>query len=179
MNTSTNCTPHERMFSYQRRPGSIGSKILPSWLINPGPVLLRNFERANKNDELVKKVELLEANPHYALIKDQRGITKTVSVQDLAPYPRNDIQNSNDVLLEDFDDLAIKAATANPRVSVSKLSIPESILHSSNSNNQSVKVDESCFSNNKFEDSEGENARERIAKSGRISRAPTKFEEEY
>ena len=116
LNTSTNCSPHERMFSYQRRPGSIRSKILPSWLINPGPVLLRNFERSNKNDELVKKVELLEANPHYALIKDQKGIQKTVSVQDLAPYPRNDIQNSNDVLLQDFDDLAIKAANANPRV---------------------------------------------------------------
>ena len=79
------------MFRYQRRPGSIGSKILPSWLINPGPVLLRNFEKSNKNDELVKRVELLEASPHYALIKDQRGITKTVSVQDLASYPRNNI----------------------------------------------------------------------------------------
>ena len=60
-------------------------------------------------------MELLEANPHYALIKDQRGITKTVSVKDLAPYPRNDIQNSDDVLLQDFDELAIKAASANPR----------------------------------------------------------------
>ena len=174
------------MFSYQRRPGSIGSKILPSWLINPGPVLLRNFEKANKNDELVKQVELLEANPHYALIKDQRGITKTVSVRDLAPCPRNDNQYSNHVLLEDFDDLAIKAATANPRVSVSKLSIPESILQSSNANDRSVKLDESsCSSNNKFEDSDSENeessssAREKITRSGRISKAPTKFEEEY
>ena len=116
-------------------------------------MLLRNFERSNKNDELVKKVELLEANPHYALMKDQRGITKTVSVQDLAPYPRNDIQNSNDVLLQDFDDLAIKAANANPRVSVPKLAIPESILHSSKSNNQSVILNESSSSsNNKFEE---------------------------
>ena len=138
LNTSTNCTPHERMFNYQRRPGSIGSKILPSWLINPGPVLLRNFERSNKNDELIKRMELLEANPHYALIKDQRGITKTVSVQDLAPYPRNDIQNSDDVLLQDFDELAIKAANANPRVSIPRLSIPENILNSSKSSYQNV-----------------------------------------
>ena len=186
LNTSTNCTPHERIFNYQRRPGSIGSKILPSWLINPGPVLLRNFERSNKNDELVKKVELLEANPHYALIKDQKGITKTVSVQDLAPYPRNVIQNSNDILQQDFDDLAIKAANADPKVSIPKLSIPESILHSSNTKDHSVILDESSSSsNNEIEDSEAENegssssARERIAKSGRISRAPTKFEEEY
>ena len=82
LNTSTNCTPHERMFSYQRRPGSIGSKILPSWLINPGPVLLRNFEKSNKNYDLLNWLELLKINPHYALIKDQRGITKTFSVQD-------------------------------------------------------------------------------------------------
>ena len=73
--------------------------ILSSWFINTGPVLLRNYERSNKNDELVKKVELLEANPNSALIKDQRGITKTISVQDLAPYPRNNIQNSDEVLL--------------------------------------------------------------------------------
>ena len=131
-------------------------------------------------------MELLEANPHYALIKVQKGIMKTVSDQDLAPYPWNDIQNSNDILLQDFDDLAIKAANANPKVSIPKLSIPESILHSSRSNNKSVKLDESSSSsNNKIEDSEGENeessssARERITKSGRISRAPTKFEEEY
>ena len=35
-----NCTPHERLFCFQRRPASIGNKILPSWLITPGTVLL-------------------------------------------------------------------------------------------------------------------------------------------
>ena len=87
-------------------------------------------------------MKLLEANPHYALIKDQKGITKTVSVQDLAPYPRNVIQNSNDILQQDFDDLAIKAANADPKVSIPKLSIPESILHSSNTKDHSVILDE-------------------------------------
>ena len=167
------------MFNFQRRPGSIGSKILPSWLINPGPVLLRNFDRSNKNDELVKRVELLEANPHYALIKDQRGITKTVSVQDLAPYPRNNIQNSDEVLLQN---LAMEAANSNPRISVPRLSISENILNSSKSSYQNVKLDESFnVSTNEIEDSECENvessssAREKITKSGRISRAPTRF----
>ena len=88
LNTSTNCTPHVRMFNYRRHPGSIGSKMLLSWFINPGPVLLRNFDKSNKNEDLVERVELLEANPHYALIQDQRGITKTVSLQDLATYLR-------------------------------------------------------------------------------------------
>ena len=106
LSTSTKCTPHDRMFNYQRRPDSIGSKILPSWLINPGPALLRKFEKSNKYYELVKRVESLEANPHYALIKDQRGITKTCSVQDLASYPRNNIRNSDEGLLQNFDELS-------------------------------------------------------------------------
>ena len=54
--TSTNCTPNERMFLFRRRPGMINDKILPTWLINPGPVLLRNFERTSKNDVIVKQV---------------------------------------------------------------------------------------------------------------------------
>ena len=91
-----------------------------------------------------------------------------------------------DILQQDFDDLAIKAANANPKVSIPKLSIPESILHSSNTKYHYVILDESfSSSNNEIEDSESENeesssnARERITKKGRISRAPTKFEEEY
>ena len=131
-------------------------------------------------------MDLLEATPHYALINDQRGITKTFLVKDLAPYPRNNIQNSDEVLLQDFDELAIEAANSNPRVSIPRLSIPENILNSSKSSYQNVKLDESFnSSNNEIEDSEGENvessssAREKITKSGRISRAPTKFEEEF
>jgi len=130
-------------------------------------------------------VELLKVNHHNALIKDQRGITKTASVQDLAPCPRNDIQNYDDELLQDFK-LAIKAANANPRVSIPRLSIPENILSSSKSGYQSVKIDESSnSSNNEIENSEGENvessssAWEIITKRGRISRAPTKFEKEF
>ena len=71
LNTATNCTPHERFFAFQSRPGSIGNRILPSWLITPGTVLLRNQDRQSKNEDLVKQVELIQANPHYALIKDK------------------------------------------------------------------------------------------------------------
>ena len=110
LNTTTNSTPHERFYNFQRRPGSIGRKVLPNWLINPGPVLVRNFEKSNKNDDLVKRVELLEANPHYALIKDQRGNTKTVSVQDLAPYPGREVQNSREEHVQDYDELALEAS---------------------------------------------------------------------
>ena len=125
-----------------------------------------------------------EAKRRWVHGQFRKSITKTVSVQDLAPYPRNDIQNSDDVLLQDFDELATKAAKANPRVSIPKLSMPENILNSSKSSNQFVKIDESSNSSNyEIEDCEGENvessssAREKIIKSGRISRASTKFEE--
>ncbi len=76
LNTSTNCTPHERFFAFQRRPGTIRNKILPSHLINSGAVLLRNFERSNKNDSLVRQVELLQANPHYAVLKIKEELQK-------------------------------------------------------------------------------------------------------
>lgn len=49
----------------------IGSKVLLSWLISPCPVPLRNFKKSSKNDHIVKHVELLEANPHYALVLER------------------------------------------------------------------------------------------------------------
>lgn len=60
--TATNATPHERLFSYQRRTPSGHS--LPTWLSTPGPVLLRRRVRASKYEPLVDEVELLEANPN-------------------------------------------------------------------------------------------------------------------
>ena len=56
-----------------------------TWVINPGPVLSSNFEPVVKHDVLVRRVELLEANHNYTVIKDSRGTTRTVSTKDLAP----------------------------------------------------------------------------------------------
>ena len=81
--TATNCTPHEKLFNFQRRSGTGTS--LPSWLLEPGKVLLRNFVRSSKQEPLVDEVELLEANPHYAHIRFPDGRETTVSVRDLAP----------------------------------------------------------------------------------------------
>jgi transposase InsO family protein len=81
--TVTNCTPHERMFSFSRRTAN--GNQLPTWLMNSGPVLLRRFVRSSKSDPLVDKVELLEANNSVAWVKYPNGATDTVSVRDLAP----------------------------------------------------------------------------------------------
>ena len=86
--TSTNCTPHERFFSFQRR--NTNGDSLPSWLMKPGPVLLRRFVRSHKNEPLVDQVQLLESNPTSASIKYPDGRESTVSVKDLAPCPESE-----------------------------------------------------------------------------------------
>ena len=83
ISTSINCTPHERMFNFQRRTSS--GMSLPSWLSSPGPVLLRKFVRQSKYEPLVDEVELVEANPQYAHVRFPNGRESTVSIRDLAP----------------------------------------------------------------------------------------------
>ena len=43
--TATNCTPHERLFNYQRR--STNGTAVPTWLLTPGLVLLKRHNRSN------------------------------------------------------------------------------------------------------------------------------------
>ena len=83
--TSTNSTPHERFFGFERR--SVLGKSLSSWLQQKGPVLLRQFVR-NKDESLVDEVDLLDANPSFAHIRFPDGRESTVSTTDLAPCPR-------------------------------------------------------------------------------------------
>ena len=85
-----NCTPHEKFFNFPRR--SPAGFSLPSWLV-PGPVLLRKCVRASKNDDLVDKVELIDANPTFASIRYPDGRESTVSLHDLAPCPPDLTQN--------------------------------------------------------------------------------------
>ena len=83
--TATNQTPHSRFFNFDRR--SHHGKSLPEWLCKPGPVLLRKFVRSGKNDDLVRKVDLIEANPMYARIRYRDGRESNVSLRDLARCP--------------------------------------------------------------------------------------------
>ena len=63
--TATNATPHERLFSYQRKTSSGHS--MPTWLTTPGPVLVKRHLRNSKYDPIVDEAELLEANPQYLM----------------------------------------------------------------------------------------------------------------
>ena len=83
--TSTNQTPHERLFNYQRR--TVSGHQLPSWLLKKGAVLCKRHVRRSKYDPWCDEVELIEANPCYAKIRHQSGKEQTVSLRDLAPLP--------------------------------------------------------------------------------------------
>ena len=90
--TATNATPHERFLGFNRRSTSGGA--LPSFLIQPGPVLLRRFIRS-KSDPLVEEVELFDANPSFSHVRFANGRESTVSTGDLAPKPVDDSKVTN------------------------------------------------------------------------------------
>lgn len=73
--TSTNTRPHERMFDHNRK--SSNGHSLPSWLMTPGPVLMKRNVRHNKYEPLLDEVELLEgySDYSYAKLPDGREIT--------------------------------------------------------------------------------------------------------
>lgn len=83
--TSTNQTPHERLFNFQRRTATGHS--LPTWLLDKGPVLLKRHVRKSKYDPLVDEVDLINVTPTYAHVKHPSGLEQTVSLRDLAPLP--------------------------------------------------------------------------------------------
>ena len=95
--TATKCTPHERLFSYQRRSASGNS--IPTWLTTQEKVLLKRHVRKSKYDPLVDEVDLIDVNPEYAHVRFSNGKESTVSVRDLAPcgiISDNNIEQVND-----------------------------------------------------------------------------------
>ena len=98
--TATNATPHEKFLSFPRQ--SMLGKTVPSWLLKPGPILLRKFVR-NKNDDLCDEVELLEANPTYARVRLPTGRESNVSLNDLAPLPPETKISEVEVSQEEVD----------------------------------------------------------------------------
>ena len=92
--TATNATPHERMFSYQRK--STSGVSIPSWLTTPDPVLLKRHVRNSKYEPLVDEVNLLEANPQYAHVQFPNGREDTVLIKHLAPLGNKEVPVEND-----------------------------------------------------------------------------------
>ena len=115
---ATNATPHERLFSHQRR-GSSGSS-LPSWLCSPGKVFLKHHVKSSKYEPSVTEVDLLQANPQYATVKLTDGRESTVSLQDLAPVgkPSTSTDEGDDddssQFLSNPDDLRRSSRSSKP-----------------------------------------------------------------
>ena len=93
--TSTNATPHERIFKFERR--TVTGCALPSWLLQPGEVLIRRYGNRSKYDPAIDVIELLEAAPTYAHVRFKDGHEDTVALRHLAPCPgRVDPQRPGD-----------------------------------------------------------------------------------
>ena len=75
---------HEKMFFFPRR--AMTGCSMPTWLLSPGPILLRRHVRT-KGEPLCDQVHLLDANPSYAKIQFPDGKEDTVSTHDLASCP--------------------------------------------------------------------------------------------
>lgn len=83
LSTPINCTPHERLFDFQRKSATGDS--IPTWLTTSKLALLKRHVRGNKYEPLVETVEILEVNPNYAHVRFNNGRETTVSLRHMAP----------------------------------------------------------------------------------------------
>lgn len=100
--TGTNTTPHERMFNHPRR--SINGQSMPTWLLSPGPVLMKKNVRSSKYDPAVEEVELLQSNPDYSFVRMTDGRETTVSNRSLAPLPVSETESDDEYLSPDTEE---------------------------------------------------------------------------
>ena len=121
--TSTNTTPHERMFKYSRR--STNGTSVPSWLVNSQRVLLRRFVRDSKYEPSVSEVELLETKPTYAHVRHADGRESTVSLKHLAPLPSEggDLPDVTETV-DDVSDSVPKPVLSPPEQSPQNETVP-------------------------------------------------------
>ena len=82
--TTTNVTPHEGFFIFQRR--STTGMSLQFWMMTGS----KAFMKHSKSDPLVDEVEIIHVNPNYAQVRCPNGRKMTVSFRNLAPCPQED-----------------------------------------------------------------------------------------
>ena len=82
--TATNEVPHDRFLKFPRR--SMFGTNAPIWMNEPGPVYVRKHVR-DKYDPVVEEMDLLNANPNYAVVRSPEGREVTVSARNIAPTP--------------------------------------------------------------------------------------------
>ena len=112
---------------------------VPDWLLKGGTVLLRNFTR-NKSEPLGIQVELLGANPKYALIRYADGHESTVSTGDLAPYPVGEGEQESAELIEEDKDGLQEEPNQNESSDTLENSLQESLPKSSGNSSSSSEL---------------------------------------
>ena len=88
MCTTTNATPHERFYIFQR--SSATGMSLPSWMTTGSKAFMKRFVRHSKSDPLVDEVKIMHVNPNYAQVRCPNGRDMTVSLRNLASCPQED-----------------------------------------------------------------------------------------
>ena len=81
--TSSNCTPHEHLFNFQRKSATGDS--IPTWLTRSKSGLLKRYLHGSKYEPLVETVDILEVNPNYTHVHFNNGRETTVSLRHIAP----------------------------------------------------------------------------------------------
>lgn len=76
--------------------------MLPVWLCQPGPVLLKRCVRENKYELKVGEVSLIDCNPYYAQVQLAYDHQGTTSTRHLAPQENVGNRNFDNVICEDM-----------------------------------------------------------------------------
>ena len=114
LSTSTNCTPHERLFDFQRKSATGDS--IPTWLTGSKSALLKRHLRGSEYEPLVETVDILEVNPNYAHVRFNNGRETTVSLRHIAPLAdgMNSLNTEPDPMPGDPQELDVPKPSNTP-----------------------------------------------------------------
>ena len=101
--------PTRTIFSISKK--TFCGPSLPTWLMHPGPVLVRNFTRGSKHDDLVQQAELTHARRRLKGIHSRSDTNRTGAEGLSFYYPR---------LLHCLDQMLAVMSLSQHRVSSSK-----------------------------------------------------------
>ena len=116
LSTSTNCTPHERQFNFQRKSATGDS--IPTWLTRSKSALLKRHLRGSKYEPLVETVDILEVNPNYSHVRFNNGRETTVSLRHIAPLGNgmSSLETESDPMPGDPQELDVPNPSNTPHL---------------------------------------------------------------
>ena len=168
--TTTNSTPHDRLFKFNRK--STSGRSLPSW-VKPGPIYIRDRTRTHKNAPAVTEATLIHANPEYAHVQLPSGVQTTVNIKELARHPSSshyESPNAEEDINNDTIESSVGNSGENTTITSEEINTNEPV--DVNRNIQNVTNSNTDNSNNDKSD-----VNIPLRRSTRIRTAPKKFED--